>query len=118
MLVLQDEIIGYAESTMRTLDFSDEALGLDIVEQAGPGGTFIDTVHTAEHFRRELWFPKLLDRQYYQAWLEAGALSIEERCRERKEQVLATHASEPISAELEKALDETVARARRELDKP
>jgi len=118
MLVFQNEIIGYVESTLRALDFSDGALGLDVIEDRGPGGSFIDTAHTAERFRKELWFPKLLDRQYYQAWLEASALSTEERCRQRKEQILATHAPEPVSPELENALQEIVARAKRELEKP
>ena len=83
MLVLQDEIIGYTESVLREMDFSDEAMGLDVLEQAGPGGTFIDTDHTAEHFRRELWFPRILDRSFYQAWRDAGAATTEERCCSR-----------------------------------
>ena len=43
MLTLQNEIIGYVESVMRTLDFSAEALGLDCIEEAGPGGNFIES---------------------------------------------------------------------------
>lgn len=118
MLLLQDEIIGYVESTMRTIDFSDEALGFSAVEEVGPGGSFIDLRHTAQHFRREMWLPTLLDREYYQAWLDAGATSTEERCRQRKEEVLAGHQPEPISADLERALDEIVEAARRELHSP
>lgn len=38
ILVLQDEIISYVESTMRQIDFSDDALGLTEIEHAGPGG--------------------------------------------------------------------------------
>jgi len=106
MLVLQNEVISYVESTMREIDFSDEALGLDVIESVGPGGTFIDSVHTAEHFRRELWFPGLLDRRFYQAWLEDGASDMESRCRARKEEILRTHVPEPISPELDRALDE------------
>ncbi len=116
ILVLQNEVIGYVESTMRSLDVSDEALGLEVVESAGPGGTFIDTLHTAQHFRMEMWFPTLLDRQYYQAWLDGGAESTEDRCRRRKEDILATHEPEPVSTELDRDLDEIVAAARRELE--
>ncbi len=54
MLMLQHEVIAYVESMMREIDLSDEALGLDVIDDAGPGGTFIDREHTAEHFRREL----------------------------------------------------------------
>ncbi len=115
MLLLQCEVISYVESLMRGIDFSDEALGIDIIEEVGPGGTFIDTRHTVEHFRRELWFPRLLDRDYYQAWLDGGAGSLEERCRERKQEILAGHRVEPVSAELERSLNEIVAAARKEL---
>jgi trimethylamine--corrinoid protein Co-methyltransferase len=115
MLVLQCEIISYVESLMRSMDFSDEALGIEVIENVGPGGTFIDTQHTVEHFRRELWFPRLLDREYYQAWLENGAGGLEKRCAERKEEILAGHRPAPVSPELELALNEIVTAARREL---
>ncbi len=115
MIVLQDEVISYVESALREIDISDEALGLDEVEAVGPGGTFIDRDHTARHFRNELWFPKLLDRDYYQAWLDKGAPSLEDRCRERKEHILRTHQPEPVSPELDRALGEIVASARKSL---
>lgn len=70
---------------------------------------------TVDHFRKELWFPQLLDREYYDTWLENGATSTEERCRQRKVEILATHEPDPISDELERALDEIVAAARRDL---
>lgn len=116
ILVLQHEIISYVESTMREIVIGDEALGLDVIEQVGPGGTFIDTDHTAEHFRSELWFPRLLDREYYQAWLDAGATSMAERCRGFRDHVLSTHQPEPVDADLDRALDEIVDAARRHLD--
>ena len=115
MLVLQDEVIGYVESALRQIDFSDEALGLEEIEAAGPGGTFIDRDHTVAHFRRELWFPRLLDRSFYGAWRDGGATSTEERCRRRKEEILATHEPEPVGDDLARALDEIVGAARRHL---
>jgi len=113
ILALQNEIIGYVESTMRGLDLSDEALGLDVIDEVGPGGNFIDTVHTAEHFRRELWFPRLLDREYYQAWLDAGATSTEDRCRAETKRILSEHEVEPVPADLDRALTDIVEAAKR-----
>jgi len=115
ILVMQDEVISFVESVMREVDFSDDALALDEIEAVGPGGRFIDRHHTVQHFRKELWFPRLLDREYYDAWLDEGALSTEERCRQRKEEILATHEPEPISEDLSRALDEVVGAARRHL---
>ena len=115
VLVLQNEIIGYVESVLRDIDFSDEAFGLDEIEAVGPGGTFIDRDHTAAHFRKELWFPRLLDRRFYQAWLDAGAQTMEERCRERKEEILRKCAPEPATPDVERILDEIVEEARKSL---
>ena len=115
MLVMQHEVISYVESVMRESDFSDEAFGLDVIKQVGPGGTFIDQIHTVEHFRKELWFPKLLDRNYFQAWLNSGAVSMEDRCSERKKQLLANHVVEPVPSGLDRTLEKIVDAARREL---
>jgi trimethylamine---corrinoid protein Co-methyltransferase len=115
ILVLQNEIISYVESSMRDLDISDEALGLDVIDKAGPGGTFIDTQHTAEYFRQELWFPRLLNREYYQAWHDAGAESTEDRCKAETKRILADHEPEPISDDLDRALADIVEAARRNL---
>ncbi|MFC1462561.1 trimethylamine methyltransferase family protein [Verrucomicrobiota bacterium] len=114
MLTLQNEIIGYVESTMRDTEFSDETLGLDVLDNVGPGGTFIDTDHTVEHFRKELWVPKLLDREYYQAWMDDGGTSAEDRCKVRKDEILATHKVEPLPEDIEKEISVIVRHARDE----
>ena len=115
MLVMQNEVISYVESMMRDVDLSDEAIGLDVIEEVGPGGTFIDRMHTAEHFRKELWFPRLLDREYYQAWMDAGKSGMEDRCREKKEELLKSHEVEPMDADLDRELEKIVLAAKREL---
>lgn len=115
MLIMQSEIISYVESVMREIDFADEAFGLDVIEQVGPGGTFIDQVHTAQHFRRELWFPKLLDRDYYQAWLDGGAGKMENRCQVMKDRILESHQPEPLDKSVDDAMDAIVTAARKNL---
>jgi trimethylamine--corrinoid protein Co-methyltransferase len=113
---LQHEIISFVESVMRKIEFSENTLGLEEIEAvAGTGKTFLDRDHTLEHFRQELWVPTLLDRQYYQGWLEGGALSTEERCHQRKQQLLRTHKPDPLAEDLENSLDKIVGEARREL---
>ncbi|MBM3472469.1 MAG: hypothetical protein FJX75_04250 [Armatimonadetes bacterium] len=115
LLVFQNEVIGFVENVLREMDFSDEAFALDVVREVGPGGSYIDTDHTALNFRRALWFPKLLDRQFYDAWLTGGAESLEDRCRLRTEDLLATHEPEPISEDEAAAIDEVLRAARRDL---
>jgi trimethylamine--corrinoid protein Co-methyltransferase len=118
MLLLQDEIIGYVKSVMRQLEFSDETLGFDVVRDAAAGEEIIAHDHTAEHFRQELYFPRLLDRAYYQGWLDAGAKDLASRCQARCRQILATHEPEPIAPELSARLDEVVNAAKKDACRP
>ncbi len=117
MLVMQDEVIAYVESVMRSLEISDATLGIGAIAGAAASGSFIDQEHTADHFRRELWFPRLLDRRYYQDWLDHGATDMAGRCRERKEHILKNHNPEPMAPDLERTLDGIVAAAKKELTK-
>lgn len=115
MLVFHDECIRYVESAMREVDFSDEAFALDLIDELGPGGSFIATEHTASRFRDELWFPKLLDRDYYQGWMDTGATDMASRCRERRVEILRTHRPEPMADDVREGTGEVVEAARREL---
>ncbi|MBN1247032.1 MAG: trimethylamine methyltransferase family protein, partial [Anaerolineae bacterium] len=115
MLVLQHEIIGYVERLLRGFEIDDETLGLDVVRSVGHDGTFLDTMHTVRHFRRELWFPQLLDRDYWANWVEEGATSMLERCAEMKDRLLREHEPVPLDDDTLHELDKVLAAARREL---
>jgi trimethylamine:corrinoid methyltransferase-like protein len=115
LLVMQSEVISYVESVMRQMAFDDETFGLDVIETVGPGGNFIGERHTRDHFKREMWFPSLLDRDYYDPWYEGGASTLADRCRQEKERLLATHQAEPVAADLDRELTGIVEAARRHL---
>jgi trimethylamine--corrinoid protein Co-methyltransferase len=115
LLAFQDEVISYVEGTLRELDTSDDAFGLDVLEAAGPGGSLIDSDFTAEHFRKETWFPRLLDRRFYEAWQESGATSTEDRVRARTREILEKHRPEPVPANLDRELTRIVDAAKKEL---
>jgi trimethylamine--corrinoid protein Co-methyltransferase len=117
MLIMQHEAIRYVNSVMRDMDLSDDAFAVDVIEERGPGGSFLETEHTVSHFRKELWFPQLLDRQYYQGWLDSGAKSMEDRCRAKKEAILKTHTPVPMVPDLEREIDRVAAAAKKALTK-
>jgi trimethylamine--corrinoid protein Co-methyltransferase len=116
MLVMQDEVIGYVERIMRGFEVSDETLGLDVIDSVvSEGGTFLSQDHTVRHFRKELWFPTLLDRRYWQAWRDDNAEDMMQRCIEKKNMILKNHKPEPIDADTEKEIDKVLSHAKREL---
>jgi trimethylamine:corrinoid methyltransferase-like protein len=115
MLVLQHEVVQYVERFMRGFDVDEEHLGVEVVRQVGHDGTFLDNPHTVRHFREELWFPELLDRNYWDRWLEDGATSMHQRCVAAKDRILAQHEPEPLPAETDREIERILASARRHL---
>ncbi len=115
MLILQHEIIRYVESCMRNLDYSDDAIPLDLIDEVGPGGTFIDSEHTARRFREELFIPEIFDRQFFQAWLDGGAVDTEQRCVELRLRLLREHEVDHIPTELDREFTRIVQAAQRSL---
>lgn len=115
ILVLQDEVIRYVDSMMREIKTDDATMGIDVIEEVGPGGSFLPTEHTADHFRDELWFPELSDRRYYEAWRRDDAMDTERRCAARRDYILKHHRAAPLAEDLSRELKRILDAARRGL---
>jgi len=115
MLVMQHELIGFVERIMRGMRVDEKALAVGVIKEVGPGGSFIAHDHTLEHYRQELWFPRLLDRQFYDAWMQAGASTMAQRCRQEKERLLVEHEVEPLPDDIQKEFQRIIAAARKHL---
>jgi len=115
ILIMQSEIISYIESMNREIKIGDDEFAINIIEEAGPKGSFIDKKHTFKHFKKELWFPTLLNRDSYDNWIKKGANSMEIRCRKRKEEILGTMSPEPLEKDVISDLEEIVSNAKKNL---
>jgi trimethylamine--corrinoid protein Co-methyltransferase len=113
MLAMQHEVIGYVERMMRDFEVSEETLGLDVIRSVGPGGNFIAEEHTAEHFRKELFFPKLLNREFWDPWVADGRRDLRAKALDMVDGVLATHQPVPMDDGMAKRVDGVVADAKR-----
>jgi len=117
MLIMQSEIISYLESTNRLINFDDDIFATDLINEVGPKGSFLNKRHTAKNIRKELWFPTLLDRENYDNWLKTGSTDMEERCRNRKEELLANHEPTPLDDDVKNDLEKIIEDAKRNLSK-
>ena len=115
MLVLQHEAIGYVERMMRGVQVDDEKLAVDLINEVGPGGTFIDRMHTVKHMRQELWQPRLLDRQYWSTWEEGGRKDMRGRAREYREELMRAYEPRPLPDDVERDVDKVLKSARKHL---
>jgi len=117
MLVMQHETIGYVERILQGIEIDDEKLGLEVLARGRDAGSFLAEEHTVRHFRRELWFPQLLDRRYFDAWAADGAKDMLARCRETRDRLLREHVPAPLDDATRRAVDRLVADAKRHLVK-
>ncbi len=115
ILIMQSEIISFVENVNREIEFEVNDLAIDIIEKTGPKGSFIDKLHTRKHFRKELWFPTILDRDSYNSWLKKGAFDTKKRCRERKNEILANNEPEPLARDITRDLEKIVNSAKQNL---
>jgi trimethylamine--corrinoid protein Co-methyltransferase len=109
-LAICDEILGWLAHFTRGVDVSDEALAVDLIDEVGPDGQFLDTEHTLAHFR-ERWYPMLIDRNNYDNWQAKGGKTLAQRAAERVENILAEHKPEPLPNEVAQAVHAVVERA-------
>lgn len=110
-VVLGDEIIGMVKRMMRGIEVTDETLALDVIDNVGPGGHFLGERHTIENFKKETWFPTLIDRTRYDEWKMKGAVSMGDRIKEKTQQIINEHQPKALSTEVIEKINEIVAKA-------
>ncbi len=98
LMVASDEIIDMVKRILRGIPVTPETLALDVMAEVGPGGHFMEHDHTYERFRSEIWRPKLIDRQNWENWNQAGAQRYGERVHDRVIEILESEA-EPLLEE-------------------
>ncbi len=109
-LVICNEIVGWIEHFMAGIEMSDETLALDLIDEMGPDGQYLDTEHTYTHFR-ERWYPQVFERDNYDNWLANGGKSVVERAAERVSKILAEHKPEPLPEDIRDKVNAVVRRA-------
>jgi trimethylamine---corrinoid protein Co-methyltransferase len=103
-MVLANELIAMNRVFAAGVHFDDEALAVDVIDEVGPGGQFLNHDHTMRHWR-ELWSPKLFDRQRLDPWLEKGGKTMRQRVREATVAILDRHQVAPLPASVDAEID-------------
>ena len=104
MMVLTNEIISMTRRFMQGVRLDDEALGLDVIDEVGPGGEFLSHDHTMSHWR-ELWLPQVFDRQRLEPWQDEGSKTINNRLREKTIALMDEHEVPALPAAVEQEIE-------------
>jgi trimethylamine--corrinoid protein Co-methyltransferase len=94
-LVVSNEIIGMVRRITQGFEINEETMGLDLIDEVGPGGEYLTSEHTLKHFK-ENWYPELLSRSPYEKWQEEGEKDLKTRSNEKAKDILENYTPKPL----------------------
>ena len=114
-LIINDEMISYLRRIMKGFEVNKETIAFEVIRRVGVGGHFLEDEHTLRHFKEELWFPSLFDRNSWELWKGKEGNSILERAVKKKEEILNEHKIEPLDRDIANRIDEIVKEAEKDI---
>jgi trimethylamine--corrinoid protein Co-methyltransferase len=108
-LTIDNEIVGYIRKILGGIEVSETSLAVDVINEVGPGGNFLDHPHTAEHLRTEYFDSEITERLPWEAWEAQDLKGIEAKAAEKVKRILATHQPRALAPEQEREIDRVVA---------
>jgi len=86
-----------AKHIARGIQVNRDTLAVDLICSVGHKGNFLSENHTLNYFRKECYFPKILDRTNYAGWEKLGRKTIDVRLKEKADEIIKAHnASLPL----------------------
>jgi trimethylamine--corrinoid protein Co-methyltransferase len=110
-LVLDNEIAGAVRRMINGFAVTPETLALEVIEEVGPGGSFLAHEHTALHFREEAFLSPLWEHLSWDGQRSQDVRGMEEKAKARAHELMAQERPPVLSREQERAIDEVVAAA-------
>jgi trimethylamine--corrinoid protein Co-methyltransferase len=84
--------------------FDDMESALAAVREIGPGGHYLGTTHTQEHFQTAFFMPTLLDNNSFEQWQLDGSKDANARGIEAAQRLLASYEPPPLDPAVDEAL--------------
>ncbi len=100
MMVMSDEVIGLARRILDGINTDEEHMAVDLIHKVGPRGNYLREQHTFEHFKKEHWYPDMLDRRNLEKWAADGRKTHGQRVNEKTRRLLKEHEPEPLPEKL------------------
>ncbi|MFX1346171.1 MAG: trimethylamine methyltransferase family protein [Promethearchaeota archaeon] len=108
LLVIDDELASICLRLMEGIEVNEDTLGLDVIKKVATspkkGVTYLSEKHTQKYMRKELYIPKLIDRNRRTTWQKKGSKDIIERARDRVDELLHNFVSPEIDHNIETRL--------------
>jgi trimethylamine--corrinoid protein Co-methyltransferase len=111
LLVLADEAISMTRHMLRGVEVTPQSSFLDLIEKVGPGGHFLSQPQSVSLCKKEIWVPKVFDRNAYAVWERNGSITLLERIRARVQHILGKSPDSVLSKEQQTRVERILAEA-------
>jgi len=113
-MIVDAEMLQGMFETMKRIEVTDEAIGIEAMRDVGPGGHFFGTQHTLDRYETAFYAPMLSDWRNYETWREAGSPDAATRANRIWKQLLESYEEPPLDPAIRKELEGYVARRKEE----
>jgi len=103
-MVIDNEIALMLKRLDRGLSMSEETLALDLISKKGPGGSYMESMHTLQHMRKSVFYPDVATRDMRQMWEEKGCPDACTRALQKAKQILTKDNPAVFSPELDEKI--------------
>jgi len=115
-LALDLEVLRMFDRIAAGVSVDDESLAFDVIAEVGPGGLFLDQLHTLERFRAESFMSPLFPALAHPTWVKQGSRETPELATAQWQRLLDSYLDPGIDPGVEAELDDYVARRTRECE--
>ncbi len=107
-IILDAELINIANRYLSPVEIDKSTLAADVIEEVGPGGSFITHSHTLENFRREFAPDRLFSSPDYERWRMDGRRDAAHFAREKALKVLESYQMPPMDQGMKEEIDASI----------
>lgn len=109
IMVMANDWLGFLRAATAGVLVNDETLALDVIDELGPTGNYLNHEHTFRHFR-EPFYGKLLEKGDFASWEAKGRPTMEGRAAQEIDRILESHKPEPLPADIQRDIHKIVER--------
>ena len=113
-MIVDAEMIQGMFEIMEPIIVNDAEIGMEAMEDVGPGGHFFGTGHTLERYETAFYAPLLSDWRNFETWVEAGSPDAGRRANRIWKRLLADFQEPPLDPAIREELEDFVARRKAE----
>ena len=107
LLVIDDELAGIIKRGLEGITVNKDTIASEEIKKAmASKKNYLGTKHSVKNTRKEIYIPKLVDRNRRGSWLKEGAKDIMIRAREKVDEILQSQQGPGLSSDVEIKLSE------------